>query len=951
MRSTFSRWLAAPCLAGLVFALGCSPSTSQKTPPSGTAAGSKAVAGAKDPLAPTVVEIKGTGKLEPTPPGPTTVVVAGSATPTADAPVASASKPVVVKEVTESITVPTPSGSASKVTVTVTPPAAVASATPAASGAPTAIKLAPNVDVKLAAPSATAQTKVEVKVETTKPAEVKKPDAPPSLNVTVPQPAVVGRVEIGSVNPAPAKKEEMKKEEIKKEEAKKEEPKKPEPEKKVETEKKSEVKKEEPKKEEAKKPETKPATETKPTTEAKPAAETKPAAKAEAKAPVVVALAETKAPAAASAAVAASAEAGFIPPQAALAGKSSVAAPVVGVKKSDWNQWGGSSVRNNIPEGKNIATEWSLGKTYEDSNEFVKEEASKNVLWGAALGSQTYGNPVVANGQVYVGTNNGKGWLKRFPEEVDLGCLLAFDEKDGKFLWQHSSEKLATGRVHDWPLQGICCSPLVEGDKVWFVSSRGLVICLDAKGFQDGEDDGPFTKELARLFDVVKPEDPALDKVEPMLTELKAGKLPEAMNKLFAAAGEEVPAGVTVTPGKRPSSWIAKYQRGGAERTVQLQMEGPRLAVYKELNTSDKDEADVIWQLDMMNELGISQHNMCSCSVTAAGNILFVCTSNGVDEGHINLPAPNAPSFIALDKTTGKLLWKDSRPGTNILHGQWSSPAYAVIDGTPQIIFAGGDGWLYSFKGDEGKDGKPELLWSFDANPKTSKYILGGRGTRNEIIATPVIYNDLVYLAVGQDPEHGEGIGHLWCIDPKKRGDISAELAFNLKDPNKPIPHKRMQAVDEAAGEVARPNPNSGVVWHYSQFDKNNNKKIAWEEEMHRTCGTVAIKDDLLYIADFSGLFHCVDAKTGVPYWTHDLLAACWGSAMIVDDKVYMGDEEGKISIFKHSKEYEEPIIASMVTSVYTTPVVANNKLFISNKSHLFAIGPNEGEGEKKEEK
>jgi len=120
---------------------------------------------------------------------------------------------------------------------------------------------------------------------------------------------------------------------------------------------------------------------------------------------------------------------------------------------------------------------------------------------------------------------------------------------------------------------------------------------------------------------------------------------------------------------------------------------------------------------------------------------------------------------------------------------------------------------------------------------------------------------------------------------------------------------------------------------------------------MHRTCGTVAIKDDLLYIADFSGLFHCVDAKTGVPYWTHDLLAACWGSAMIVDDKVYMGDEEGKISIFKHSKEYEEPIIASMVTSVYTTPVVANNKLFISNKSHLFAIGPNEGEGEKKEEK
>jgi hypothetical protein len=107
----------------------------------------------------------------------------------------------------------------------------------------------------------------------------------------------------------------------------------------------------------------------------------------------------------------------------------------------------------------------------------------------------------------------------------------------------------------------------------------------------------------------------------------------------------------------------------------------------------------------MMNELGVSQHNMCSCSVTAAGDILFVCTSNGVDESHINLPAPGAPSFLALDKNTGKILWKNGAPGNNILHGQWSSPAYAVIDGVPQVIFAGGDGWLYSFRGDTGKDG------------------------------------------------------------------------------------------------------------------------------------------------------------------------------------------------------------------------------------------------------
>jgi len=889
MSPKFSRWLAAPCLAGAVLALGCDSSKPKPAPQSVAGIGSSgksAIAPAPhgDPLAPTVIEVSPKTKLEPAIVGPTTVVVGGTSTPTP-----SATKKME-KEVVESIVVATPpvaSSTGTKTTVTVAAvatPTASATASPTGTGAAPTIKLAPTVDVKITTPASTTPTKVEV----TKPAEVKKPDAEKKPEV---KPATEAK-------PAP----EAKKEEVKKEA-------------KVET---------------------------------KPAAETKFAeAKPETKAPIAVAMVDTKATSSSAAAT----EAGFIPPQAALAGKTSVASPVIGVKKTDWNQWGGSSVRNNIPEGKNIATEWNLGEGYADEGVFKKEDASKNVLWAAAVGSQTYGNPVVANGQVYVGTNNGAGWVKRFPAAVDLGCLIAFDEKDGKFLWQHSSEKLSTGRVHDWPMQGICCSPLVEGDKVWFVSSRGLVICLDAKGYHDNEDDGPFVDEPVRLFDVMKNDDPKLDKLEPMLVELRAGKIPEAMRKLFSAAGEEVAADVKVEAGKRPSSFVAKYKSGAVERTIQLQMEGPKLGVYKVLNVTDKDEADVIWQLDMMNELGVSQHNMCSCSVTDAGDILFVCTSNGVDEGHINLPAPNAPSFIALDKKTGKLLWKDSKPGTNILHGQWSSPAYAVIDGTPQIIFAGGDGWLYSFKGDAGKDGKPELLWSFDANPKISKYILGGRGTRNEIIATPVIYNDLVYLAVGQDPEHGEGIGHLWCIDPKKRGDISAELAFSLKDPKTPIPHRRMQAVDEGAGEVARPNPNSGVVWHYSQFDKDGNKKVAWEEEMHRTCGTVVIKDDLLYIADFSGLFHCVDAKTGVPYWTHDLLAACWGSAMIVDGKVYIGDEDSKISIFKHSKEYEEPIVAEMGNSIYTTPVVANNTLFIANKTHVFAIGPNEGESASEEKK
>ncbi|MCP4190483.1 MAG: PQQ-binding-like beta-propeller repeat protein [Planctomycetaceae bacterium] len=528
------------------------------------------------------------------------------------------------------------------------------------------------------------------------------------------------------------------------------------------------------------------------------------------------------------------------------------------IQNGDWGQWGGNSYRNNTPEGEDICIDWDCGRFDRRSGEWINDKAN-NIKWVARVGSQTYGNPVVSGGQVYVGTNNGAGYVDRYPAKVDLGCLLCFSEEDGKFLWQHSSEKLPTGRVHDWPLQGICCAPLVEGERLWFVSSRGEVLCLDTKGFYDDENDGPFKEESATA----------------------------------------------------------------------------------------KEDADVIWSFNMMKDLGVSQHNMCSCSVTSWGDYLLVNTSNGLDESHINLPAPEAPSFICMNKNTGEVYWTDNSPGENILHGQWSSPAVGELGGVPQVIFAGGDGWVYSFKVGKGKDGKGELLWKFDANPKDSKWILGGRGTRNNIIATPVIYDGRVYVAVGQDPEHGEGIGHLWCIDPTKRGDVSPELAVNVADRNQSIEHRRIQAVIEEDGDVAVDNPNSAVIWHYDRFDQNGDGEIDFEETMHRSCGTVAIKDNLLYIADFSGLFHCLDAKTGKIHWTYDMLAAAWGSPLIVEDHVYIGDEDGDVCIFDLTSEPHEPIAEiNMGNSVYSTPIVANNVLFIANKTHLFAIEPSEKEKE-----
>ncbi len=456
--------------------------------------------------------------------------------------------------------------------------------------------------------------------------------------------------------------------------------------------------------------------------------------------------------------------------------------------REDVGMFGGTPARNMVSEATGLPSTWDL-------------ESGQNVKWRQPLGSQSYGGPVVAGGKIFVGTNN-EG-LRNPKLTGDRGNVMAFDAETGEFLWQAAHPKLPAGRVHDWPLQGVCSTPYVEGDRLYYVSNRAELICADTEGFRDGENDGPFTAEE---------------------------------------------------------------------------------------NSSEIDE-DVIWKLDMIGELDVFPHNLAAGSPLVVGDLLFTVTGNGVDEGHINIPRPGAPSFLAVNKKTGKVVWESSEPGPRILHGQWSNPAYGVIAGRPQVIFPGGDGWLYSFEPETGK-----LIWKFDANPKDSVWELGGTGTRNNIISTPVIYDDRVYIGVGQDPEHGEGPGNFWVIDATGEGDITA----------------------------------SGVVWHRGG------------EDFHRTISTAAIHDGLLYIADLSGFLYCLDAETGEHYWTYDTFAAVWGSAFVADGKVYLGDEDGDVVVLKAGKgadgKAEKLEEINMGASVYTTPVARDGILYVMSRNMLFAL-------------
>ena len=303
-------------------------------------------------------------------------------------------------------------------------------------------------------------------------------------------------------------------------------------------------------------------------------------------------------------------------------------------------------------------------------------------------------------------------------------------------------------------------------------------------------------------------------------------------------------------------------------------------AVTDEKLTKETD-ADVLWRYDMMEELGVMQHNMANSSPVSFENMIFVTTSNGQDESHVNVPSPRSPALIAIDKTSGKLVWEDQGVGEKILHGQWSSPAVGRIGDTLQVVVGQGDGFARGFDIKTGK-----RLWEFDLNPKDSVW----PKTRNEVISTPIIVDNVVYIANGQDPEHGEGVGHLYAIDATKRGDITE----------------------------------TGRLWHYG--------------DIRRSISTGALFNGVLFYSDFSGFLHAVDAKSGKQVWKHDMFAAIWGSPIVIDGKVYLGDEDGDVTILNADRTMKVIAENNMGSSVYSTPVPANGTLFVVNRNQLVAL-------------
>jgi outer membrane protein assembly factor BamB len=138
-----------------------------------------------------------------------------------------------------------------------------------------------------------------------------------------------------------------------------------------------------------------------------------------------------------------------------------------------------------------------------------------------------------------------------------------------------------------------------------------------------------------------------------------------------------------------------------------------------------------------------------------------------------------------------------------------------------------------------------------------------------------------------------------------------------------------------------KPNPNSAVVWHYGgATTPEDQAKLGRDYYFGRTMSTVAVQDGILYAGELAGYLHCLDFKTGKPHWVYDLKSAVWGSPYLVDNKVFIGTDDGEVWVFPHGAKLVEPKKMAMHKAVQMAPVVTNGTLYILAQSHLYAIAP-----------
>ncbi len=459
-----------------------------------------------------------------------------------------------------------------------------------------------------------------------------------------------------------------------------------------------------------------------------------------------------------------------------------------------------------------------------DVDDMPTSFTDQNLIWEMRLGRYQFNVPVAYKDYLILGGGQRllqSKELERLNREQRGGGMMMLEQKTGKVVWELVTPGL--GWVGDWFGYGLCSTPVIEGDRGYFMDVAGNLVCIDLNGQANGND-GPFTDELA---------------------------------------------------------WMSNVD--------QIGFKGP-VTTDEPLTEMKPSYGDVIWVCDIAGQTSVTMEDAASCTPLLTGDYIWVGTNKSKkteqrkrwikkDGNVVNIDepgAPDLPNIVVVNRHTGKIVAMDNIPIKKIYHGQYTSPALVEVDGKQQVLYGDGYGVLHSYavpdfsKAEDGEMIILEEVWHFDlvpeayrANPYPRLEVRFGdkpavkddKRAPGEIIAAPVVYDGLVYLAIGRDKNHTVGPGTFWCIDPTGKGDVT----------------------------------DTHGVWHSTDVD------------ISMVCP--AIKDGLAYMGDMGGGLHCFDARTGERYWQDDVDdEILYADPVLADGKLYVMTEH-ELRVYEEGKE------------------------------------------------
>ena len=244
----------------------------------------------------------------------------------------------------------------------------------------------------------------------------------------------------------------------------------------------------------------------------------------------------------------------------------------------------------------------------------------------------------------------------------------------------------------------------------------------------------------------------------------------------------------------------------------------------------------------------------------------------------LHLEGNDVQYLVALDKTTGKTVWKAERPA-KVYEPLAPIGKKAYI--TPLIVNVKGKDLLIS--------NGSAICQALD--PETGKEVWHVIQGTDSTIAMPVYENGLVYFIPGfvNSPE-GEKYTELIAVNP------------------------------DGAGDIAK----SNVVWK---------RKLPVLQLL-----TPLLKNGLIYMVDTQNNLLCFDAKTGDVVYTKKMKNKHYASPVYASGLVYFISGKGEATILKEGRNLEIVAENKLPGEVFATPAILRNQILIRTDKGLYCI-------------